>query len=63
MFKSIAIAVGLTVTTAVAASAGGMAEPVMEPTIIIETVEEASSASAYVPIIVFALFTAVAANN
>lgn len=53
---------GLFTVIAVAAQAGGMAEPVMEPTIIVETMEAASGSAPYLPIIIMALLVAVASS-
>ena len=63
MFKTTCIAAVFTAGLTVAASAGGMAEPVMEPEIMIETMEETSSAAGVLPLIIFAMLVAVASGS
>jgi len=60
MLKKSILALALSGALATTAAAGNMAEPIMEPMIIMEATEAASSGSAVLPVIIFALLAAVA---
>jgi len=58
--KKLALAAALSIA-ATSAFAGGMAEPVMEPEVVVE--DASSSAGGLVPLLVFLVFAAAVASN
>jgi hypothetical protein len=60
--KKLVLAAALT-GAASTAFAGGMAEPIMEPEIIVEETAGTTAGGIIVPLILLALIAAVAANN
>jgi hypothetical protein len=63
MKKTTLIAATVASFIAMPALAGNMAEPIMEPSIITTEMDNTSSASPVLPIILFALLAALAASN
>ncbi len=63
MLKRTFLAASAVIAFALPVSAGGLADPVLEPEIIIETIEEpSSSAGTMLPFIMFGLFAAIASS-
>ena len=59
--KKLALAAALSVTASTA-FAGGMAEPVMEPEVVVKETSSSSSAGVLVPVLLLLLVAAAASN-